>query len=201
MIYLIGGAPRVGKTHLTKLICAQKQVHAVSTDALRYMLRHTIPENVSPDIFIHFKTNMLEMWDTNHQSTLEAQNRQSKGLWPYMRALIASYNEDGVDLLLEGVAVLPEFAHGLDVPYKSVFLGNTEANHVTNIRTHARDNAHDWMHVLPDRTIDRASQFFGVMSEYLRAESAKYVQPYAEIRDATYEADLDQAASILLSAN
>lgn len=81
MIYLIGGPPRVGKTTLVKYLVQNHPMHAVSTDAIRYMLRRSVPkEALNPDIFIHFGKDVITLWDQDHEQTLVEQNRQSEAL-------------------------------------------------------------------------------------------------------------------------
>jgi 2-phosphoglycerate kinase len=200
MIYLVGGAPRVGKTTLVNHLVQRQPMHAVSTDAIRYMLRRSVPKAaLDPDIFIHFSTDIMNLWDKGVDETLEEQNRQSRALWPAMREFIHSYDTDGIDLVVEGVAVLPEFASSLDVEHRSVFIGNRSKEHMQCIKDQAHANEHDWIRHLPDEKFERATEFFRAMSDYFATQCAKYNLPYVEIADDTFDRDLQQAAEQLLN--
>lgn len=199
MIYLIGGPPRVGKTTLVNYLVQKHPMHAVSTDAIRYMLRRSVPkEALNPDIFMHFGQDPLTLWERDHEQTLIEQNRQSEALWPAIREFTHSYDEDGIDLIIEGVAILPEFVSGLDVPHKSVFLGNTGANHSMTIQRQAMQNEHDWMHGHSEADIEKAAEFFALFSSSLQTESVQYGLRYQEVEDDYFEDGLKAAANYLL---
>jgi 2-phosphoglycerate kinase len=199
MIYLIGGSPRVGKTKLVNYVVREHPMHAVSTDAIRYMLRRTVPkEAISPDIFIHFKTDVLETWSKGSEALIEEQNRQSKALWPFIREFINSYQEDGIDLIVEGVAILPEFVKTLDVPNRGIFLGNASESHKSIVIEQAEQNSHDWMRALPPEKMQRATEFFARLSEYFRVEASAHDLAYQEMADTDFEHSLQSAARHLL---
>jgi hypothetical protein len=116
-----------------------------------------------------------------------------------MIEFIHSYDEDGIDLIVEGVAVLPEFAAKLDVPCKSVFLGNTSGDHAAVIKKQARENDHDWMHAHSEKGIEKAAEFFALFSSRVQVESKRYGLRYVEIADSNFEESLGSAADYLLS--
>lgn len=116
-----------------------------------------------------------------------------------MIEFIHSYNEDGIDLIMEGVAVLPEFAAKLDVPCKSVFLGNTSSDHAAVIKQQARGNEHDWMYAHSDAEIEKAAEFFALFSSSVQVEAKQYGLRYVEIADGNFEESLSSAAEYLLS--
>jgi 2-phosphoglycerate kinase len=192
MIYLIGGPPRVGKTTLVKYLVQRHPMHAVSTDAIRYMLRRSVPrEALDPDIFLNFHEDVMATWKVQPpEVTLDEQNRQSKAYWKALEELINSYDVDGVDVIIEGVAILPEFASSLKVLNKSIFMGNLAEQHKQIVMTQARENTHDWMHSYSDEELVAATDFFALMSAFVRDEAEKHGTMYAEIRDDNFEHDL-----------
>lgn len=175
-------------------------MHAISTDAIRYMLRRSIDrEALPPDIFINFHEDVMSRWKIQHpQETLEEQNRQSMAYWPALEQLAKSYDEDGADVIIEGVAILPEFSQRLDVPHRSLYIGNTTAAHAEVVIARARANEHDWMHGYSDEELASATSFFTHMSHFYKNEATKYSEPYREIRNEHYDADLEAAAETLL---
>jgi 2-phosphoglycerate kinase len=200
MIYLIGGAPRIGKTTLVKHLVRKQPMHAISTDAIRYMLRRSIDRDaLPPDIFINFHEDVMARWKIQHpQATLEEQNRQSRAYWPALDQLAQSYDEDGADVIIEGVAILPEFSQQLDVPHKSIYIGNTSPTHAEFVIARAKANEHDWMHNYSDEELASATAFFTHMSKFYRDEAAKYSESYREVRNENYDSDLEAAADALL---
>lgn len=202
MIYLIGGPPRVGKTTLVNYVLQHHPMHAISTDAIRYMLRRSIAhEALDPALLTGFDEEAPNTWDIRHpQIILEEQNAESKALWPALEQLINSYEEDGMDLLVEGVAILPAFSHGLKRASHSVFLGNTSASHIEYIRSAAQQNAHDWMHGYTQDELENAAEFFGHMSGYIKSEAKNYGLSYQEMRDTTFHADLEVAVRQLFGS-
>ncbi|HEX7368033.1 MAG TPA: AAA family ATPase [Candidatus Saccharimonadales bacterium] len=200
MIYLVGGPPRVGKTTLVKYLVQMHPMHAVSTDAIRYMLRRSVPkEALNQDIFIDFHEDVMGRWNVRSpQQTLDEQNRQSKAYWPALEKLIEAYTEDGVDVVVEGVAILPEFAKLLRDPSRSVFLGNTAESHGEAIRRQAGTNPHDWMHNYGEEELENAAEFFMVMSHFIISEAGRYGFPYVEMVDDDFDGCLRSAAAALL---
>ena len=132
------------------------------------------------------------------EQTLEEQNRQSRAYWPHLQKFLESYEEDGVDVILEGVAILPQFTYKLELPHKSIFLGNTSDSHPIVITKQARQNRHDWMHGYTDDEIKSATEFFAVMSRFMREEAARYNLIYQELDDDNFEASLQTTAAKLL---
>jgi 2-phosphoglycerate kinase len=196
MIYLIGGAPRVGKTRLVKTVLAEHPMHAVSCDAIRSMLRETFPkEQLSADLFLssekHIQSGSL-------QHILKDQNDESIALWPYLSAFIRSYDQDGYDLLLEGVAIIPELINRLEVPHRVIIIGNVSDVHAGTVADLALSNPKDWLHHHSPSEVVTYTKFFAHMSAWLRDEAQTYHVDYHEMHDDAFEDDLMQACHRLL---
>jgi len=200
MIYLIGGPPRVGKTTLVNYLVQKHPMHAASTDAIRYMLRRAVPrEALNPDIFINFHEDVMNTWALKTpQQTLKEQNKQSKAYWKVLQKYIESYDEDGIDLILEGVAILPEFVKSLSVETRCVFLGNTSEEHLQTIKAYAKANAHDWMHAYSEHELENAAEFFQVMSTFMKDQAGMHNLLYVEMEDSDFDKKLREAAKYLL---
>lgn len=141
MIYLIGGAPRVGKTQLTNEVLKRHPMHAISTDAVRYMLRRLTADPKFKEGLD--KSQEKDVLATSIEQILKNQNDESQIVWPAVVELMRSYNEDGLDLLVEGVAVLPEQVSRLPFEAKAIFITNTSPSHQATILQQARTNSHD----------------------------------------------------------
>lgn len=202
--YLIGGTPRSGKTTLTMRFLHERPMLAASTDAIRYTLRQVIAETDQPDLFHLGKytsndSERREYLRTNSRGVIEIQNRESAVVWRSVVDFIHSNLADGFDILIEGIAVLPELVTRLDCDYSAVFLGNQSDEHFETIRRTARSNEHDWMHNLEDETIEAFAVFNQTFSKYITEEAEKYHMSYVEVHDDSFEAAMTTALHALLA--
>lgn len=109
MIYLIGGAPRAGKTILSQRLCATLKAGWVSTDLLMDLMRFA---NVPC-----YKTK----WD----AAPEAITANAEWFFPYMERFIWGVTSFADDYVIEGVDFLPAQVAQLTTKYpiRAVFLG------------------------------------------------------------------------------
>jgi len=192
MVYLIGGAPRVGKTKLALRAVGQKPMFALSTDAVRASLRVMYTAEQKPALFALLAEEQLPLAES-----IAEQNAESRELWPAIKAFIHSNYDEGHDVLVEGIGILPALLSELKIPYKAVFVGNTAANHVETIREHARAHNSDWLHGRDDSYIESIALFVAGFSESIRAEAEKCSLPYVDIRNDAFERSQDEALRIL----
>ena len=202
--YFIGGAPRTGKTNLTLSVLRDQPMLAASTDALRYTLRQVVPREKYPQLFhlddmsANFDEYMSRLIERTDLS-IQMQNDESLIVWKSVVDFVKSNILDGFDVLIEGVAVLPEYLESLDFSYSAVFLGNQSDAHYQTTLESARSNKHDWLHPFDDTTIRAFSIFNQKFSHYLQVECEKYSQTYIEISDSDYMSTLDDAKAVLFS--
>ena len=201
--YFIGGAARVGKTTLTHSVLSRRPILAASTDAIRYTLRQVLPREEYPDLF-HEGKLISDTPEKNEallhrpHEILEIQNRESRIVWKSVRDFVKSNMLDGFDVLIEGIAILPEFLNDLDCDFRAVFIGNTSHNHYERMLEHARNNPNDWMHGISDKGILASAHYQRHFSTFIMQEAEKYRLPYVEINDATFLDSLLQAQNELL---
>jgi len=200
--YFIGGTSRVGKTTLAHRFLAQKPMLATSTDAIRYMLRRVLSEESHPDLYL-FGARVLDIsnnpdyFRNSIDKMIEMQNNESSIVWKSVSDFVESNLKDGCDVLIEGVAILPEYLEQINYDYSAVFLGNESEGHKEFVLHSAHTNEYGWMHNLEDETIAAFSQFSASFSSYIKQEAQKYNQPYIEIRDDESSSDIDTALSTL----
>lgn len=202
-VFLIGGTPRVGKTSLTLRFLKDKPILATSTDAVRYMMRQIIKESDEPSLFQlgKFTSNDPERQAFLRDHSFEVisiQNNESAVVWRSVEDLIESNLADGFDILIEGIAVLPEFVKRLKCDYAAVFLGNQSDRHFQTMLNSARKNDDDWMHSLDDQTIEAFANFNKAFSQYIEDEANKHGLHYIEIHDDNFQGDIDRALKLLL---
>lgn len=200
--YLIGGTPRTGKTTLTMRFIREQPMLAASTDAIRYTLRQVVNPVDQPDLFHlgKYTSNDSEKRDflrTHPMDVVTVQNAESAIVWKSVNDFIQSNIDDGFDVLIEGIAVLPELVSQLKCDYRVVFIGNKSDEHYQTILKSARANPNDWMHKLEDETIEAFAIFNQTFSSFIEQEAAKYHLPYVEIHDDNFEADIDVALKLL----
>lgn len=202
--YLIGGAPRVGKSTLAMSVIKDKPMMAASTDALRYVLRRTDGAQNDPGLFVihnhnNDDTEMARYLLSDSQQVLTDQIQEIMSVWPAVQNYIKSNLEDGWDVIIEGIHVLPELLTDVDFAYSAVFMGNQSPQHVSKVREHAKDTTTDWLHAHSDDVIQGWAQFIQLYSRYISDEALKYGMHYIEMRDEDFNADMNSALDVLLS--
>ena len=202
--YFIGGTPRVGKTTLTMHLIQAKPMLGASTDAIRYLLRRVVKEEDYPDLFHLGKYTSNDpgrrsFLEQHPQEMIDIQNEESQIVWQSVNNFVKSNLEDGVDIVLEGIAILPELLSQVDYAYSVVFLGNQSDDHLQTILNSARSNSDDWMHNLEDETIKAFSVFNQAFSLYIQQQAEKFNYNYIEIHDDNFTNDINSALNSLLA--
>jgi 2-phosphoglycerate kinase len=188
MIFLLGGPPRVGKSIIANEIRRDHAVSVVSTDTLGAVLQKVLSPESAPDLFVFDKFNKLPMAErvkllmNDPAELIDYVRKESYVVWKAVEAFIRRENDEGRDVLIEGVAVLPELMSRLeDIPHRVVFIGNQGENHKENIKKSAEENEHDWMRDVSDQYISAFAMFVKWMSSYIEQEAKKYGLEYIEM--------------------
>jgi 2-phosphoglycerate kinase len=188
MIFLLGGPPRVGKSIISNEIRQKHDVSVVSTDTLGAVLENVLSPESAPDLFIFGMFNKMPMAEQvklitkNPAELIDYVRKESHVVWKAVEAFIRRENDEGRDVLIEGVAVLPELISQLeDIPHRVVFIGNQGENHKENIKKFVEENEHDWMRGVSDQYIDAFAIFVNRMSAYIEQEAKKYGFEYIEM--------------------
>jgi 2-phosphoglycerate kinase len=188
MIYLLGGPPRVGKSIISNEIRQKSAMNVVSTDSLGAVLENVLSPESAPDLFVFDKFNKMPLADrielitTDPTELIDYVRKESHVVWKAVEAFIRRENDEGRDVLMEGVAVLPELMSQLeDIPHRVVFIGNQGEHHEENIRRFAEENRHDWMRGVSDQYMSAFAMFVKQMSTYTEYEAKKYGFEYIEM--------------------
>ncbi len=197
----------MGKSRIASAIRQQHAVSVVSTDTLGAVLEEMLSPEVVPDLFVFGRFHEMPMTEQvafimNDPAALMAYVRQeSHVVWKAVEAFLRREYEEGRDILIEGVAVLPELIHQLeDLPHRVVFLGNQGAHHHEHIKQSAQVHAHDWMRDASDHYIAAFALFVTRMSAYIEQEAKTYGFTYIEL-DNTRFGDVPDAVMTLLGLN
>jgi 2-phosphoglycerate kinase len=188
MIFLLGGAPRVGKSIISGQIRQKHAVSVVSTDTLGAVLENILSPETAPDLFVFSRFNEMSVADrvslmvNDPAELVDFVRRESSVVWKAVEAFIRREEDEGRDVLIEGVAVLPELVNQLeDIPYRAVFIGNQGNKHKENIKKYAEENEHDWMQGVSDQYVSAFALFVGRMSAFIEQETKKYGFEYIEM--------------------
>ena len=160
----------------------------VSTDTLGAVLENVLSPESVPDLFVFDKFNKMPMAERVKLVTkdpaklIDYVRKESHVVWKAVDAFTRRENDEGRDVLIEGVAVLPESISQLDdIPHRVVFIGNQGENHKENIKKSAEENEYDWMRNLSDQYISAFAMFVNRMSAYIEQEAKKYGFEYIEM--------------------
>jgi len=188
MIFLLGGPPRVGKSIISSEIQQKRAVSVVSTDTLGAVLENVLSPEGAPDLFVFGKFNEMSMAERvklimkDPAELIDYVRKESHVVWKAVEAFIRRENDEGRDILIEGVAILPELiSHLEDIPHQVVFIGNQGENHKENFKKSTEENEHDWMRDVSDQYIGAFANFVKRMSGYIEQETKKYGFKYIEM--------------------
>jgi len=203
-IYLIGGAPRTGKTTLATMVAQKLSVPLTSTDTLRSQLRQTIPATAEPNLYYldSLNANEADMTRLMREQTAEiiaAADRESSVVWRAVDALVRENIKTGQSIVIEGVAVLPALVARLEGIPHVVHLGNQSHDHTKLVLEDARTHPDTWLGNLKPATLKAFALFCQSTSTHIEREAHKYHQTYIEMSSQPFEQSLQQAFSILTS--
>jgi len=181
MIFLLGGPPRVGKSIISSEIRQKRAVSVVSTDTLGAVLENIMSPEAAPDLFVFSKFYEMPMAERvkiimeDPAELIDNVRKESYVVWKAVEAFMRRENDEGGDVLIEGVAILPELVSRLeDIPHRVVFIGNQGENHKENIKKSAEENESDWMRDVSDQYMAAFAMFVKQMSGYIEQETKKY---------------------------
>jgi 2-phosphoglycerate kinase len=188
MIFLLGGPPKVGKSTISSKVRRKHAVSVVSTDSLGAVLENVWSPETAPNLFDKDKFNKMPLAEREKLMTgdfgelIDYTRKESHVVWKAVLAFTKRETEEGRDVLIEGVGVLPELVYRLDdIPHREVFIGNKGDDHKENIKKSAEENEYDWMRDRSDQYISIFALIVKRMSAYIELEANKYGFEYIEI--------------------
>lgn len=193
MIYLIGGAMRIGKSIIGREIAKQSNSSFISTDDICRMVIANISKEEksekfpSPAFSANFSENTL-----SSAERVERQVKSAKSLTPYIEKVIRSAIEENKSIVIEGVHVLPEQVHQLlldsgksQIKYSFLGMMNTESIYQGIVNNTSSEN---WMKNTPGVVVRQVAEFTRSFSEFIQKECDKYDLKYTE-RTSNFEED------------
>lgn len=202
-VYLIGGAPRVGKSTLAHLLTQQQSLQLASTDAIRTQLRRTTPQSTEPDLYYldslnANEANMARLMREHTGDIIAAANRESAIVWRTTESFIQTNLKTRRSLVIEGVAILPHQVATLPGNIQAVFLGNQSSDHARVIAEYAHGHPDSWLGGLKPQTIEAFAHFVRATSANIEQEAHAYNQIYIEMSAQPFEESLHLALGSLL---
>ncbi|MCX6743823.1 MAG: hypothetical protein NT116_06365 [Candidatus Parcubacteria bacterium] len=184
MIYLIGGAPRCGKTILAKKIAATKKIGWISTDNLWEVVFYSTPKSQRRAKFpFHFAPKPKNKYHFEVYSPEEhwrMDMTESDSIWPGVKALIEHLINCRHDYVIEGVNLLPRLVNQLkNTRYwkniRVVYLVKTDLNQIKE--GIPKNKEHDWIlegGIDVAGRLDKAAAMIQFESRYMEKEAKKY---------------------------
>ena len=205
MIYFLGGPPRIGKSLMAGTITSQHSISAVSTDSLGVVLETVMDPIAEPGLFVINRFNQLAEDDRmklmveNPARRIDYQIQESTAVWRAVEPFILKEQDEGRDLVVEGVAVLPELVVKLEgIDYRVVFVGNQGRKHKEDIKRSAKENEHDWMRNAGDEYIAAFATFVATMSSYIEKEARRFRFKYIEMGEQPFNGIVAEVVNVLL---
>jgi len=205
VIYFVGGPPRVGKSIVATEITRRRGISAVSTDSLGAVLEAVVDPEAVPGLFAVSRFNemaeadRIELLVGNPSKRIDYQLEESAAVWRAVEPFVLREQEEGRDLVAEGVAVLPHLVNQLvGVDYRAVFLGNQAHPQEHNTRTSAKQNQDDWMRHASDEYAGAFAAFVAEMSRYIESEARRYGLEYLELEARSFNDAVAEAVNSLL---
>jgi len=205
MIYFLGGPPRVGKSKISKLITTRHGIGSVSTDSLGAVLENVLDPERAPGLYAVSRFNemtaaeRIDLMVDETSRRIGYQIEEGRATWRAVEPFIRREEEEGRDVLVEGVAVLPELVAQLeDIDYRAVFVGNRGESHGENIRRGATEDDRDWMRDASDDYIQAFAVLVRQMSHFIQKEAHSHGLAYIEMSETPFGDAIDEVIHSLL---
>lgn len=179
MIFLIGGAPRTGKSLLAQQVSSSLKAGWISTDLLAELLR----------------LNHVEGVKTEWNAAPEAVRAYAEWFFPSFERFVWGAHSMAENYVIEGVDFLPEHVTKLSTQYQigSVFLGCSEMTLETLDRFPGRSQGYGF---LPEEMRRQIVRDVPMWSAFIRQEAERWGQPYVDM-SADFAGRLKEAKAML----
>ena len=164
MIFLIGGAPRVGKSILCQQVSARLKIGWISTDLLEELLRLKKEDGVKTE------------WNASPDEIRAA----AEWFFPYLERFVWGVSSLAENYYIEGVDFLPAHVAQLSTHYsiRSVFLGRSQMTLETFDRFPGRSQGYSR---LPEEMRRQMAGDVPRWSEFIRQEAERFGSPYIDM--------------------
>ncbi len=197
MFYLIGGAPRNGKTIIAKQLSKELAIPWISTDTLESVVSQYVPEDKFYDFFpknkLRKETNNSndEMYSKySSQEILDAYVSQGKSLAKAIEVFIESESKYDHSYIMEGHHLQPSLISEIETKFKvkPMFIGREDVNQINEAISKSQQ-LNDWVIVkTKDKaTFPKIATMLSEFSIFIKSEAGKYGYDYVSM-----EGDFDE---------
>ena len=179
MIYLVGGAPRAGKSILGQQVAAKLKIGWISTDLLIELLR------------VRSDHGMKTEWNANP----DAITSTAEKFFPYLERFVWGVSSMAESYLIEGVDFLPAQVSQLSKNYQisSVFVGCSEMSLERFDQFPGRSVGYTF---LPEETRRQIVHDVPLWSEFIRREAKRFGYAYVDMSN-DFSSRLQEAETVL----
>lgn len=164
MIYLIGGAPKVGKSTVAKCLRERTAYLSISTDAVRALVFEITEPSMRADLLPCCVpvTRIGDQFEQSVDDWVKSQLREAQTLSPSIIALINYHLRIGEDLILEGVHLVPDLVEKiLKSDYSSdlktiLILADDEVTVLNAL--HCKTGGFNWLSSLSEETVKKVAE-------------------------------------------
>ncbi len=202
MVYLIGGAPRVGKSIIARRLAQETGADLISTDDLwsESVKELTESERKEKYPFPGFSGTASENTLTSDELT-RLQLIEAASLWPELDEVIRKAIAIDEPLVIEGVHLIPEYVDRLIAEFgprriRAVFVGSRDVADVAEgiAKNTSSDN---WMKDANPEVISQLAAFVAAFSAHIKTEAERNRLKYEE-RTKDFEGDIKTILSMVL---
>lgn len=183
MLYLVGGAPRTGKSILGQRIAAQLKIGWISTDLLMELLRVKGDDGAKTE------------WNAAPEAIADS----AAWFFEYLERFVWGVSSKAPSYVIEGVDFLPVQVAQLSTQYqiRSVFLGRSEMTLDQFDQFPGRSRGYA---LLPEKMRRQIVHDIPLWSAYVRQEAMRFGYPYVDMAD-DFPSRLNQAANVLTTGS
>ncbi len=201
-IYFIGGAPRTGKTTVLQELIKKQPMMAASTDAIRSVAKGVLSSEVNPRLFrtergVFGSGQHIAEMKKEPDKTLGFEIASAEETWKSVLDYVGYYQGDGKDIVVEGVAILPEQLSKATFEFRAVFIVNSN-DPTENMLQHAKNHPNDWLNKYDETVIRAYGKFNQLWNKFYSDEAKKYGYPVVNVDTNNFEESIHQAVDILL---
>lgn len=184
MIYLIGGAPRLGKSILAKALMKRTGTPWLSSDALRSAFYAMTPKEQRDTLFpCEGAEDNDKVFKKSITSTVREQIVEAHLMQKGIRGCLQQHLDTGNPFILEGVHLLPKdvaaFIQRNSAQKKKIrvlYLVDSDQKNVLRGLL-ANTDPHDWLKGAKPKTYEKVAEFIVAFNEYIQKEAKKYRLP------------------------
>jgi 2-phosphoglycerate kinase len=181
MLYLIGGAPRVGKSIIAQQLMKEKGVPWLSTDVLRSICYDLTPEALREEFYPYVGvTDNNVVFSQPVDVIVKQQITEAESMKSSIKTFIKHQIDVRDNFILEGVHLLPKHIidfynenPGLQDQIKVLFIVDTNPENISK-GLQMNTSHFDWLSGAKPNTYRAVAEFVAKFSKYIGEETNKY---------------------------